>query len=74
MIIPVTECADNVRINGDPQIIVIDGYYVMLYFIYDKEIGAYNTFAVSEDLIHWTKWDGEPLVKSEYDWESKYAH
>ena len=73
-IIPVTECEDSVRINGDPQIIMIDGYYVMLYFIYDGTVGAYNTFAVSSDLIHWTKWDGEPLVKSEYVWENVYAH
>ena len=73
-IIPVTECADSVRINGDPQIIMVDGYYVMLYFVYDVAVGAYNTFAVSSDLIHWTKWDGEPLVKSEYDWENVYAH
>lgn len=73
-IIPVTECADSVRINGDPQIIMVDGYYVMLYFVYDRDVGAYNTFAVSSDLIHWTKWDGEPLVKSEYDWENVYAH
>lgn len=73
-IIPVTECKDSVCINGDPQIIMVDGYYVMLYFIYDNEIGAYNTFAVSNDLIHWTKWEGEPLVKSEYDWESQFAH
>ena len=73
-IVPVTECADSVRINGDPQIIMVDGYYVMLYFIYDRAVGAYNTFAVSSDLIHWTKWDGEPLVKSEYDWENVYAH
>ena len=73
-IIPVTECADSVRINGDPQIIMMDGYYVMLYFVYDEAVGAYNTFAVSSDLVHWTKWDGEPLIRSEYDWESKYAH
>lgn len=73
-IIPVTECKDSVRINGDPQIILVDGYYVMLYFIYDLEKGAYNTFAVSRDLIHWTKWDGPPLVKSEYPWENVYAH
>ncbi|MBQ8407751.1 MAG: glycosylase [Clostridia bacterium] len=72
-VIPVTECADSVRINGDPQIIMVDGYYVMLYFIYDKT-GAYNTFAVSSDLINWTKWDGAPLVKSEYDWENIFAH
>ena len=73
-IIPVTECKDSVRINGDPQIIMIDGYYVMLYFVADTEIGTYNTFAVSEDLIHWTKWEGAPLIRSEYDWESVHAH
>ena len=73
-IIPAWECADSVRINGDPQIIRVDGYYVMLYFIYDTVLGAYNTFAVSEDLVNWTKWEGEPLVKSEYDWEKVFAH
>ena len=74
-IIPVTECKDSVKINGDPQIIMVDGYYVMLYFIFDTAMkSAYNTFAVSEDLIHWTKWDGEPLVKPEYVWENVYAH
>lgn len=73
-IIPVTECKDSVRINGDPQIIMVDGYYVMLYFVFDLEVGAYNTFAVSSDLVHWTKWDGEPLVKSEFEWENVFAH
>ncbi|MBP3436343.1 MAG: glycosylase [Clostridia bacterium] len=73
-IIPAKECEDSVKINGDPQIVMVDGYYVMLYFVYDGVKGSYNTFAVSEDLIHWTKWDGEPLVKPEYDWENEYAH
>ena len=73
-IIPVTECVDSVMINGDPQIVTVNGYYVMLYFVYDKAVGAYNTFAVSSDLVNWTKWNGSPLVKSEYDWESVYAH
>lgn len=73
-IIPVSECDDSVMINGDPQIILVDDYYVMLYFVYDKKVGSYNTFAVSEDLIHWTKWDGAPLVKPEFDWENVHAH
>lgn len=73
-IIPVTECKDSVRINGDPQIVMVDDYYVMLYFIYDSVVGTYNTFAVSNDLIHWTKWDGEALVKPEYEWENIFAH
>ena len=23
---------------------------------------------------HWTKWDGEPLIKSSEPWDKKYAH
>ncbi len=73
-IISVFDCDDSVKINGDPQIVMIDGYYVMFYFCYGSSFGAYDTFAVSKDLLHWTKWQGEPLVKSEYEWENVFAH
>ena len=73
-IIPVNECKNSVLINGDPQILRIDNLYVMLYFIYDEQEGAYNTFAVSDDLVNWKKWTGEPLMQSEYEWENVYAH
>ena len=74
-IISVFDCDEGVGINGDPQIVLLDGYYVMFYFIYDTAKGsAYNTFAVSEDLLHWTKWQGTPLVYSEYPWENVFAH
>ena len=46
----------------------------MFFFRLTKSEGAYNTFAVSENLVDWTVWDGEPLVKSELEWEDKYAH
>ena len=72
-IIPAWECADDVKINGDPQIVRLGGHYLMLYFIFDGK-SAYNTFAVSDDLIHWTKWDGEPLIKPEFDWDAIFAH
>ncbi len=72
-IIPAYRCADSVKINGDPQIVLIDGHYVMFYFILDGP-KAYNTFAVSDDLQHWTKWDGEPLITAEYPWENIFAH
>ena len=68
------DCADSLRINGDPQIVKIDEYYVMLYFVYDRAVGAYNTFAVSKDLKNWTKWQGKPLVEAEYEWENLWAH
>ncbi len=73
-VISVFDCPDTVVINGDPQITVIDGHYVMFYFICERGVGAYDTFAASDDLLHWTKWDGEPLIKSEYEWEDVYAH
>lgn len=74
-VISVFDCDDSIKINGDPQIVVIDDYYVMLYFIYDvKNRKAYNTFAVSADLVDWTKWEGKHLIESEYDFENVFAH
>lgn len=72
-VIAVEDCDPSIRINGDPQIVMIDDLYVMFYFVYDGE-KAWNTFAVSEDLLHWKKWEGAPLVKSEYEWENVFAH
>ncbi len=62
------------RINGDPQIIKIEDTYVMFFFRYRKGQKAFNTFAASRDLINWNVWQGEPLVKSEYEWENEHAH
>ena len=64
----------NGRICGDPQIIKIDDIYVMLFFRYEAGKPAYNTFACSRNLVEWTVWDGEPLIKSEYPWEDVHAH
>lgn len=64
----------NSRICGDPQIIRMGDIYVMIFFRYILGEPAYNTFACSRDLINWTHWDGEPLVKSEYEWENVHAH
>lgn len=61
-------------ICGDPQIIKLDDIYVMLFFRYRAGEPAFNTFACSRDLINWTHWSGEPLVKSEYEWEDIHAH
>ena len=61
-------------ICGDPQIMLIDDIYVMFFFRYEKGKPAYNTFACSRDLVNWNIWMGEPLIKSEYDWENVHAH
>ncbi len=63
----------NIQINGDPQILKIGKLYVMLYFILQGG-KTFNTFACSYDLLHWQKWQGNPLIESEYEWENLYAH
>lgn len=61
-------------ICGDPQIVKMDDIYVMFFFRYRENESAYNTFACSRDLIHWTIWDGRPLIEPEYEWENLHAH
>ena len=75
-IIDETKEIEDLRISGDPQIVKIDDLYVMFYFRYimGNKNEAYNTFSCSKDLINWTKWNGEPLIKSEYIWENVFAH
>jgi predicted GH43/DUF377 family glycosyl hydrolase len=63
----------DIKINGDPQILKINDLYVMVYFILQNG-KTFNTFACSYDLLHWTKWKGAPLIESEYEWEDLYAH
>lgn len=69
-----TMTIENLTISGDAQIVKLGDVYVMFYFRYVKDVGAYNTFACSYNLTDWTVWDGEPLVKSEHDWENVCAH
>ena len=46
----------------------------MFYFGAFWKPGAFNRFACSYDLINWTDWDGEDLIKSSEDYDEKYAH
>ena len=69
--------ADKLGISGDPMIRRIGDMWVMFYFGYNwkKDVkGAFDTFACSYDLTHWTKWDGEPLVKPSEDYDCVHAH
>lgn len=61
-------------ICGDPQIVKIDDVYVMFYFVYVDGKNAYNTFACSYDLVNWTDWEGEPLVKPDSELDDLHAH
>lgn len=62
------------RITGDPQILRMDDLYVMLCFRLNPVGGAFNTFACSYDLAHWTPWAGEPLIAPAEPWENVHAH
>lgn len=65
---------DGLIISGDPQVTKVGDIYVMFYFRLVKGQPAYNTFALSKDLVNWKAWKGEPLIKSEYEWENRHAH
>ena len=61
-------------ITGDPQVVKIGDLWVMFYFGAFWRPGAFDTFACSTDLVHWTQWTGPDLVKSSEPWDKTYAH
>jgi len=61
-------------ISGDPQITKIGDVWVMFYFGAFWEPNAFDTFACSYDLEHWTKWTGSNLIEPSEPWDGKYAH
>ncbi len=61
-------------ISGDPQVVRIGDLWVMFYFGAFWRPGAFDTFACSRDLVHWTKWTGPDLVSSSEPWDKTYAH
>ena len=76
-------------ITGDAQIVRMDGavssgrsaadspLWVMFYFsAYNpaRKYNAYNTFAVSRDLIHWQDWTGPDLIWPSKPYDEMFAH
>ena len=64
-------------ISGDPMIRRIGDLWVMFYFglAWKPGVkGAFDTFACSYDLRRWTKWNGEPLVKTSESYDCIHAH
>ena len=61
-------------ICGDAQIVKMGEIYVMFYFGAFWKPGAFERFACSRDLVHWTKWKGEDLIAPSKDYDRKYAH
>ena len=67
----------RIGITGDGVVQRINGVWVMFYFgafWENKPKEAFNRFAASYDLVHWTDWDGEDLIKSSEPFDAKYAH
>lgn len=64
-------------ISGDPMVRRIGSLWVMFYFgcgWKPDQKGAFETFAVSRDLVNWTKWEGAPLVAPSEPWDAQHAH
>jgi len=70
-------------ITGDAQIVKMGGYYVMFYFsAYNpsRPYNAYNTFAVSKDLVHWTDFQdidttgSKDLIIPSKSYDEMFAH
>lgn len=61
-------------ISGDPQIVKIGDVWVMFYFGAGWKPKAFDTFACSYNLVHWTKWQGSHLIEPSEPWDQTYAH
>ena len=61
-------------LSGDPQIVRMGDLWVMFYFGAGWKPKAFDTFAVSRDLVSWTKWEGAHLVEPSEPWDATYAH
>ncbi len=66
----------KIGITGDAVIQKINNLWVMFYFgaFWEGRKDAFNRFACSYDLVHWTDWTGDDLIKSSEPYDAKYAH
>lgn len=65
---------NRTHISGDPQLIRWGDLWVMHYFGAGWKPAAFDTFAVSRDLVTWTKWEGVPLISPTEPWDKTFAH
>ncbi len=62
-------------ITGDAYLQKIGNVWVMFYFgAFYRPGGAWNSFACSYDLVSWTDWTGEDLIKPSEEYDAMYAH
>jgi predicted GH43/DUF377 family glycosyl hydrolase len=63
-------------ITGDPDIQKIGNLWVMFYFgaFWKTHGGTFNRFACSYDLVNWTDWAGDDLIKPSEVFDGQFAH
>lgn len=63
-------------ITGDAYIQKIGDVWVMFYFgaWWGPYKGAFNRFACSYDMVHWTDWKGPNLIEPSEPYDDQYAH
>ena len=67
----------KIGITGDGVMQKIGKVWVMFYFgafWEGRKNETFNRFACSYDLVNWTDWNGDDLVKSSEPYDAKYAH
>ncbi len=68
---------ENGMITGDAHIQKMGDLYVMYFFgafWKNRPYDAFNTFACSYDLVHWTEWQGEDLIYPSEPYDNWFAH
>lgn len=68
---------ENGMITGDAHIQKMGDLYVMFFFgafWNNRPYDAFNTFACSYDLIHWTEWQGKDLIYPTEAYDNWFAH
>jgi len=63
-------------ITGDAIFQKMGNLWVMFYFgaFWEGRKDAFNRFACSYDLVHWTDWKGADLINSTEDYDARFAH
>jgi predicted GH43/DUF377 family glycosyl hydrolase len=63
-------------ISGDAYLQKINDVWVMFYFgaFWKDTPAAFNRFACSYDLMHWTDWQGEDLIAPSEPYDELFAH
>ena len=66
----------RIGLTGDAVIQKIKDVWVMFYFgaFWEGRKDAFNRFACSYDLVNWTDWNGDDLIKPSEPYDERFAH